>query len=85
MLDTAYRTIESETWRGLYRGLPISVIGGMPAVSLYFSSYEFFKKHTLKIEFLQNHSFISYLAGGMFAEIIAGSVFVPVDVIKERL
>jgi len=50
---------------------------------LYFGSYEFFKKHTLEIEYLQKHPFLSYLSAGMFAEVIACAIFVPVDVIKE--
>ena len=56
----------------------------MPAAGLYFGSYEFFKKNTLEFEYFQKNPFISYLAGGMFAELIACLLFVPVDVIKER-
>ncbi len=69
---------------GLYRGFAIGFYGSIPAAALYWGSYEFFKKNTLEIEFFKNHPFISYLAGGMFAETIACALFVPVDVIKER-
>ena len=55
-----------------------------PAGGLYYGSYEFFKKNTLKNEFLSQHAFLAYLMGGIFAETISCIIFVPVDVIKER-
>ena len=70
--------------RGLYRGLSVALVGTLPAASLYFGGYELFKKYSLGYEFLQKRPFLSYLAGGMFAEFIACLVFVPIDVIKER-
>lgn len=60
------------------------MLGSIPAGALYFGSYELFKKHSFKIQFLQDHPSLSYLAGGLFAEAIACVIFVPVDVIKER-
>jgi hypothetical protein len=33
---------------------------------------------------LQKNPFISYMAGGIFAESVACILFVPIDVIKER-
>lgn len=77
-------TIKAEGLRGLYRGFGIHVLGSIPASGLYFGSYELFKKITLQNAFLQQHSFISYLLGGIFAETISCLIFVPVDVIKER-
>lgn len=49
---TIKTTIKNDGIFGLYRGLPICVIGGIPAAALYFGSYEFFKTHTLKNEWL---------------------------------
>ncbi len=46
-------TMQKEGIRGLYRGFGIHVCGGIPAGGLYFGSYEFFKKNTLKNEYLQ--------------------------------
>lgn len=68
----------------MYRGFGIHVGGSIPAGGLYYGSYEFFKKNTLKNEFLQQHAFLAYLMGGIFAETISCIIFVPVDVIKER-
>lgn len=45
--QTASETIKLEGLGGLYRGLPISLIGSLPATALYFGSYEFFKLQTL--------------------------------------
>ena len=85
IINTGRQVIKNEGISGLYKGLPTSIIGGIPAAFLYFGSYEFWKKHTLQIEFLKNNPFISYLSAGMFAETIAWLLFVPTDVIKERL
>lgn len=77
-------TTKQEGIRGLYKGFGIHIIGSMPAGALYYGGYELFKNHTLQNEYLQKHSFISYLLGGLFAETVACLIFVPVDVIKER-
>ena len=78
------QTLQSEGIAGLYKGFPISLIGSMPAAGLYFGSYEFFKSHSLQFKYLQENPFLSYMAGGMFAESVACILFVPVDVVKER-
>jgi len=62
----------------------INVVGSIPAAGIYFGSYEIFKNNTLPYTFLQQHPFISYLCGGMFAETMSCLLFVPIDVIKER-
>jgi hypothetical protein len=85
ILNVANDVIKSEGVRGLYRGLPTALIGGIPGAFMYFGAYEFWKNHTLKIEYFKNHSFISYLTAGIFAETCACMVFVPTDVLKERL
>jgi hypothetical protein len=85
MINTIFKeTMRVEGVKGLYRGFGISLFGSMPAAGLYFGSYEFFKKNTLEYEYLQKHPFLSYLAGGIFAEAVACVFFVPIDVIKER-
>ena len=84
IMQLARETVKAEGVRGLYKGFGIHVLGSIPAGGLYFGSYELFKKITLQNAYLQQHSFISYLLGGIFAETIACMIFVPVDVIKER-
>lgn len=77
-------TVRKEGLGGLYRGFAIHVGGSIPAAALYFGSYEFFKSSVLDTKFFQDKPFMAYLCGGIFAEAIACSIFVPVDVIKER-
>ena len=51
------KTLKSEKIAGLYRGLPVSVFGSMPASVLYFGSYEYAKKHLLLMNILQKVNF----------------------------
>ena len=83
-MNIANDTVAKEGVGGLYRGFAISIYGVIPASGLYFGSYEFFKKNTLEYQYLQEHPFLAYLAGGIFAEVVACALFVPIDVIKER-
>jgi len=60
------------------------LIGGTPATMIYLTSYEGIKKY------MEEHMSwipgpVVHLAGGMFAEAISCTIFVPVDVIKERM
>ena len=84
ILKIAQDTIKKEGTGGLYRGFAISLYGSMPAAGIYFGSYEYFKRNTLEYEYLQKRPFLTYLAGGIFAAACACSLFVPIDVIKER-
>jgi len=68
---------------GLYRGIGAVLVGGTPAAMIYLTSYEVTKKYMA-----ENTPFPGpaiHLTGGMLAEAISCVVFVPVDVIKERM
>lgn len=84
ILGTFTNTIKNEGIKGLYKGLPIAILGAMPACILYFGSYEFAKKRLLLFKNFSNSEFLMYFISGMFAETISCLIFVPVDVIKER-
>lgn len=84
ILKVLANTYKNEGVRGLYRGLPVSVLGSVPGCVLYFGAYEFAKKKLLMFSNLSHSEFIMYFLGGMFAETVSCMVFVPVDVIKER-
>lgn len=87
-LDAIQKTYGREGLKGLYRGFGAVVIGGTPGTIVYLCSYDFFK-HFLgdgdptSLSSLQ--SFSVHFASGMLAESVACIVYVPVDVIKERL
>lgn len=78
-------TLQHEGMRGFYRGITVSLTGSLPAVTLYFSGYELGKQILLSFPAVSASPFLAYLAGGLFAETVACVVFVPIDVIKERL
>lgn len=77
-------TLEQEGISGFFKGLPITLIGSIPASGLYFGSYEFAKKNLLSSGTFKDHDFISHFAGGMFAETISCILWVPIDIIRER-
>ncbi|CAM9534361.1 unnamed protein product, partial [Ectocarpus sp. 13 AM-2016] len=85
-------TIGTEGIGGLYRGIGAVTFGGVPGVCLYLTTYEATK------EFLADRGAIgggdaesggggilTHLTAGMMAEVVCCVVFVPVDVVKERL
>jgi hypothetical protein len=84
ILNVFQNTIKNEGLKGLYKGLPVSVFGSMPASVLYFGSYEWAKKKLLTFKNFSQGEFLMYFLGGMFAETISCLIYVPVDVIKER-
>lgn len=84
ILNVFQTTMKNEGLRGLYKGLPVSIVGSMPASVLYFGSYEWAKKKLLTFKNFSQGEFLMYFLGGMFAETISCLIYVPVDVIKER-
>ena len=70
--------------RGLYRGIGAVLVGGTPAVMIYLTTYEIAKNKFDSIKY-PLPEFVKHFSAGMFAEACSCSIFVPVDVIKERL
>jgi hypothetical protein len=83
--DVARKTIQSEGVKGLYKGINAALFGGIPGVCLYITTYEACKTYCASHEILKQYPMMSYFGGGMIAETVCCAVFVPVDVIKERL
>lgn len=83
-LDVLTRTAKTEGLRGLYRGFGAVIVGGTPGTILYLGTYEI-AKNKLSSLYNNNGNFVVHFCSGMFAETIACIVYVPVDVIKERL
>ena len=84
-VDVLRKTIRTEGIRGWYRGFGAILVGGTPGTMVYLCSYEMIKKRLSAISNSNDESFIVHFASGMLAETIACIVYVPVDVIKERL
>lgn len=84
MYRTGVATVRAEGVRGLYRGLGAAALVGTPAGVLYFTSYEASKRF-LAASAPSLPVGLSHFAAGMMAEAVACVVFVPVDVVKERV
>ena len=70
--------------RGLYRGLGVTLVGGIPATAIYLNTYDYAKAILLEKESALS-PFAVFFAAGMVAEALSCLVFVPVDVMKERM
>lgn len=91
-LDVLRKTLETEGFGGLYRGFSAVIVGGTPGTIIYLCSYDIFKE---KLSGFSHHNgtekkdgsenFSIHFASGILAEAVACLVYVPVDVIKERL
>jgi len=89
-LDTIKARLQASTSKnvtrsGLYNGLGAALIGGVPATCLYLTSYEASKGYFASSPLFASSPFLVYFAAGLSAEAISCLVFVPTDVIKERL
>mmetsp|Transcript_16658 Transcript_16658/g.24183 ORF Transcript_16658/g.24183 Transcript_16658/m.24183 type:complete len:307 (+) Transcript_16658:42-962(+) len=85
-ISTAMQTIRNEGVLGLYQGVGAVIVGGVPGVVIYLISYEKSKEFiNSSFSFFKEHPSLSYFSAGMIAEAACCTVFVPVDVIKERL
>ncbi|KAJ1408043.1 mitochondrial carrier domain-containing protein [Ochromonadaceae sp. CCMP2298] len=85
VLDVVRTTYRKEGVPGFYRGLGAVLVGGVPGVCVYISTYEACKEHLQQYSWIRANPFLSYFASGMVAEAVCCTLFVPVDVIKERL
>jgi len=83
-VDVLRRTIQTEGVLALYGGFKAIVIGGTPGTMLYLCSYDICKDY-LSTTRWNMPDFSVHFVSGMVAETIACVVYVPVDVIKERL
>jgi len=73
---------QKEGWRKLYTGFGVTVMTG-PARALYFGGYEFAKIQGGKL-LGKNHPFVP-LTAGLFAQFCGSLIWVPMDVVKERM
>lgn len=60
-------------------------MGGCPASCVYFTTYESTRRYLNQRSFFIEHNYLSDFVGGFTAEIVACLIWVPVDIIKERL
>ena len=65
--------------------MSVATLGLIPAMSLFFVSYEASKERLLNNHYLSDKPSVVYFMSGMIAEGVSCVFFVPIDIIKERL
>ena len=83
--DALQTTVRNEGILGLYKGLAAVITGGVPGVCLYLTTYDLCKDYLLKVDIISASPFLCYFTSGLAAEAACCILFVPVDVVKERL
>jgi len=84
--DVIRTTYRLEGIRGFYPGLGVVLLGSIPGVCIYISTYEYTKNELLnRYTSLQSYPALVYLSSGLLAETACCTLFIPVDVVKQRL
>lgn len=84
-LHTFYKIITLEGWRSLYKGFAIVAGFTVPAHALYFVGYETSKKLLAPHTKMEEKGFAVHFTSGMVADLMGALVWVPQDVVKQRL
>jgi len=84
ILQTTKQLYKKEGINGFFRGVTVACIMGAPASCLFFGSYEYFKKKFKHNKYTENSMVINF-AAAVGAEFISSILWVPIDVVKERL
>jgi hypothetical protein len=98
-IDVILQTYRNEGIRALYGGFGAVIVGGTPGTVLYITGYAFFRDSITSIISNQNKSvnitavseiplgqqFFVHFSSGMLAEAVTCTIYVPVDVVKERM
>eukprot|EP00756_Hemistasia_phaeocysticola_P052951 Hpha_TRINITY_DN28282_c0_g1::TRINITY_DN28282_c0_g1_i1::g.116781::m.116781 len=83
MLAVARQTAAKEGFRGFYRGVGVAVVGSTPATCLYLTSYNLCKDALAPV--FGEWRFLGDFTSGFVAEAVSCCLWVPIDVVKERL
>ncbi len=67
-IDVISKTYSAEGLKGFYRGIGASMIGGLPGVCIYMTSYNQSKEYLNKFDFARRYPFLTYFTSGMVAE-----------------
>lgn len=85
VFDVIQRSVRTDGGRSLYQGLTAAAIGSAPAVCIYIGGFEYFRNTFLMIPVCSRYPALADFSAGMAAETLSCVIFVPVDVVKERL
>ena len=70
----------TEGLAGFYRGFGAMLVGLVPASMAYYGGYE-----SGKALIPAKHGVLGDMAVGIWAQLVAGVVYTPIDIVKERL
>ncbi|KAJ1618341.1 mitochondrial carrier domain-containing protein [Pavlovales sp. CCMP2436] len=79
------KVVHNDGVRALYRGFGWSVIGGLPSEVSFYLTYVVMKDGLLKTKWGAEHPSSVYLVAGAGADAISLLLWVPADVISQRL
>ena len=78
-------TYAREGVRGLYAGFPIAFFGSAPAACLYLTSYEVSKRWLNSVAGDSVWQPALHFTSGLLAETVSCVLWVPIDIVKERM
>ncbi|ORZ17292.1 mitochondrial carrier domain-containing protein [Absidia repens] len=81
-------THSSAAWkvpRQLYSGLSVTLLFSVPALSVYLSCYEASKRYLDQHNLAAHDKLANHMLSGGAAEIMAGTLFTPMEVLKNQL
>lgn len=96
-IDVITQTYRKEGIQALYAGFAAVTVGGTPGTVIYLTGYAFFRDNITSflsnrnegndntLSSFNNKDFMVHFSSGMLAETVACIIYVPVDVIKERM
>jgi solute carrier family 25 citrate transporter 1 len=79
--SAARHMLRSEGPASFYKGFGAVLLGAVPANLAYFGGYELGKRMMPQ----QMGSIVADMATGAFAQVLAGIVYTPIDIVKERM
>eukprot|EP00466_Bigelowiella_natans_P013790 jgi/Bigna1/82286/fgenesh1_pg.90_\ len=85
LLEVTRKTFRTGGISAFYAGFPTAFFGSAPASCIYWTSYEASKKIMFKSEVLQKAPSMTHFCSGVLAEMVSCVLWVPIDVVKERL
>lgn len=71
--------------RALYKGFGIVAFATTPAHALYFTAYEGMKRRLQTDKPMEQKSSWVYFVSGFFADVVGLSIWLPMDLVKQRL
>eukprot|EP01129_Flabellula_baltica_P016810 TRINITY_DN9129_c0_g1_i1.p1 TRINITY_DN9129_c0_g1~~TRINITY_DN9129_c0_g1_i1.p1 ORF type:complete len:304 (-),score=18.01 TRINITY_DN9129_c0_g1_i1:58-939(-) len=77
--------VQKEGVKGLYRGFDIVIATTVPSTAIYFLALRFVRNSMSDYHVLQDSFYLREFVTGFGAQFLAGFVFTPRDVIKERM